>query len=209
MGFGPVAPERDEPPFHAEWEKRALGVTLAVSACGLWGIDESRHVRETLPPAQYLSKSYYDIWISGLEKLVIAHELVTAEELAAAHAQIPPRPVPRKLAADRVAPALAAGSPYDRPARTPALFAIGAPVRARVMNPKGHTRLPRYTRGRRGLVEAVRGVFVFPDASAHGQGEAPQWLYAVRFTARELWGPEADEHSSVTIDAFEPYLEPA
>ena len=207
MGFGAVQPERDEPVFHADWEKRALAVTLAAGACGLWSIDEGRHARESLPPAEYLSKSYYDIWLTALEKLVVAHGLVTSEELAAGRVQTPPRPVPYKLTADRVAPALAAGWPYDRPPRAPALFAAGAPVKARVMNPKGHTRLPRYARGRSGVVEAVRGVFVFPDASAGGV-EEPQWLYTVRFAARELWGPEADANSSVTIDAFEPYLEP-
>lgn len=209
MGFGAVTPERDEPVFHADWEKRALAVTLAAGACGLWSIDEGRHARELLPPAEYLSKSYYDIWLTALEKLVVAHGLVTPEELAEGQAKTPPRPVPRKLTADHVAPALAAGWPYDRPARAPALFAEGARVRGRVMNPKGHTRLPRYARGRLGVVEAVHGVFVFPDASAGGAGEDPQWLYTVRFAAKELWGPEADTNSSVTIEAFEPYLEPA
>jgi hypothetical protein len=66
MGFGPIAPEPNEPVFHARWEKRALAVTLAAGACGVWSIDEARYARETLPPVKYLSKSYYDIWISGL-----------------------------------------------------------------------------------------------------------------------------------------------
>jgi nitrile hydratase beta subunit len=209
MGFGPIAPEPNEPVFHARWEKRALAVTLAAGACGLWSIDEARHARETLPPAEYLSKSYYDIWISGLEKLVVAHRLVTSEELETGRAATPARAVPRKLTADRVASALSAGTPCDRPATAAAGFDVGDKVRAREMNPRGHTRLPRYARGKMGVVEALRGVFVFPDASAHGQGEAPQWLYTVRFTARELWGAEGDPSSSVTIDAFEPYLERA
>jgi len=209
MGFGPIAPEPNEPAFHGEWEKRTLALTLAAGACGLWSIDESRHARETLPPAEYLSKSYYDIWISGLEKLVVAHRLVTTEELATGRAVSPPRAVPRKLTVDRVAAALAAGSPYDRPAATPAAYRVGDKVRAREMNPKSHTRLPRYARGKTGVVEASRGVYVFPDAAAHRQGETPQWLYSVRFTARELWGAEAEPNASVTIDAFEPYLERA
>ena len=78
-----------------------------------------------------------------------------------------------------------------------------------MINPSGHTRLPRYARGKRGCIEAVRGVFVFPDTHAHGQGEQPCWLYTVRFAARELWGEAADAAASVTIDAFEPYLDPA
>jgi nitrile hydratase beta subunit len=209
MGFGPIAPEPNEPVFHWEWEKRALAVTLAAGGCGLWSIDESRHARETLPPARYLSKSYYDIWISGLEKLAVAHGLVTSEELATGRSASPARAVPGKLTIDHVAQALAAGSPYDRPATTAAAFQVGDKVGAREMNPRGHTRLPRYARGKTGVVEVVRGVFVFPDTSAHGQGEAPQWLYTVRFSARELWGAEGDPSASVTIDAFEPYLERA
>jgi nitrile hydratase subunit beta len=209
MGFGPIAPEPNEPLFHAQWEKRALAVTIAAGGCGLWSIDEARHARETLPPAEYLSKSYYDVWISGLEKLAVSHGLITAEELASGHAAAPPRAVPRKLTVDRVASALAAGTPCDRPATTAAAFGVGEKVRAREMNPKGHTRLPRYARGKTGIVEAARGVFVFPDTSAHGQGEAPQWLYTVRFAARELWGADAAPNASVTIDAFEPYLERA
>jgi nitrile hydratase len=209
MGFGPIAPEPNEPLFHAQWEKRALAVTIAAGGCGLWSIDEARHARETLPPAEYLSKSYYDIWISGLEKLAVAHGLVTAEELASGHALSPPRAVPRKLTVDRVASALAAGTPCDRAATAAAAFAVGDKARAREMNPKSHTRLPRYARGKTGVVVAARGAFVFPDTSAHGQGEAPQWLYTVRFAARELWGAGAEPNGSVTIDAFEPYLERA
>ena len=209
MGFGPIAPEPDEPLFHAEWEKRALAVTLAAGACGLWSIDEGRHARETLPPAEYLAKSYYDIWISGLEKLVVAHGLATSQEVATGRAATPPRAVPRKLIADRVAPALAAGTPYDRPAAAPAAFLVGDEVRAREMNPKGHTRLPRYARGKRGIVVAVRGAFVFPDVNADRKIETSAWLYGVRFLARELWGADAEAADSVTLDAFEPYLERA
>ncbi len=208
MGFGPVAPEANEPVFHADWEKRALAVTIGAGACGLWSLDETRYVRESLPPTQYLAKSYYDIWISALEKLVVAHGTASTAELRAGHASDPPRQGLPKLTADKVAAAIARGTAYDRPAAAAAVFAIGQRVRSRVMNPTGHTRLPRYARGRTGIVEAARGVFVFPDANAHGRGENPQWLYTVRFTARELWGAEADARSSVTIDAFEPYLEP-
>ncbi len=208
MGFGPIAPEPNEPVFHAEWEKRALAVTLAAGGCRLWSIDEGRYARESLPPAQYLSKSYYDIWISALERLVVAHAMASADELAAGHALTPARAVPAKLTADRVAATLAHGAPCDRPIAVAAAFAVGAPVRTRVMNPTGHTRLPRYARGKLGVVETVRGAFVFPDSNAHGKGEDPQWLYTVRFTARELWGAEADARISVRIDAFEPYLDP-
>ncbi|HXT06356.1 MAG TPA: nitrile hydratase subunit beta [Roseiarcus sp.] len=209
MGFGALAPERDEPVFHTDWERRACAVTVAAGACGLWSLDESRSVRENQPPGQYLAKTYYDVWITALEKLVVAHGMVSAEELASGRPLAMPQPPPRQVTPARIAEGIAKGTRYDRPPAAAAAFAVGAPVRARIINPAGHTRLPRYARGRQGEVTAVRGAFVFPDANAHARGENPQWLYTVRFSARELWGPEGDAHSTVTIDAFEPYLEPA
>jgi nitrile hydratase len=208
MGFGPIAAETDEPVFHAEWERRALAVTLASNGCGMWNIDINRRERESLPPAAYLAKSYYDIWISGLEKLVRLTGMASDAELRLGHAIDPPRVVPGKLRAADVADAMARGTPSERAAPTPSAFAVGATVRAKVMNPTTHTRLPRYARGKTGVIEAVRGCFVYPDSSAHGRGEDPRWLYTVRFAARELWGDEADPAVSVSIDAFEPYLDP-
>ena len=209
MGFGPIAPEADEPLFHHEWEKRALALTLAAGACGLWNLDVSRHARETLPPAEYLAKSYYDIWLSGLEKLVVRTGMASADELRAGKVLTPPRAVIGKLLAAEVAGVLAKGTPYDRPPPAPARFRVGARVRTRVMNPTTHTRLPRYARGKTGSVEAVRGAFVFPDANAHEVGEDPRWLYTVSFSGEELWGAGADPHLKVSIDAFEPYLDAA
>ena len=120
------------------------------------------------------------------------------------------RPTPnRVLYADDVPAALARGGPYDRPIDTAPRFAAGDRVRARNINPTGHTRLPRYARGKVGVIESVHGGFVFPDTNAHGKGEDPQRLYTVVFTARELWGDYADPTLTVSIDAFEPYLEPA
>ncbi|MDJ1158338.1 nitrile hydratase subunit beta [Chelatococcus sp. SYSU_G07232] len=209
MGFGPIVPEPEEERFHAEWEKRALAVTLAMGATGMWSIDTSRHARETLHPADYLASSYYEIWIKGLEKLLVAHDLVSPEELRQGRALSPGKPVKRVLAAADVPAVLARGTQYDRPAEAPARFAVGERVRAKVMHPVGHTRLPRYVRGRTGVVERIHGVFVFPDTMAHGKGEHPQWLYVVRFGGRELWGEEADPVLSVSVDAWESYLEPA
>lgn len=77
------------------------------------------------------------------------------------------------------------------------------------MNPHGHTRLPRYARGKVGVVEARHGCHVFPDTNAHGLGEEPQWLYTVRFDGTELWGDDAEAGVTVSIDAWEPYLESA
>jgi nitrile hydratase len=208
MGFGPVVPEPEAVRFHAEWEKRALALTLAASATGIWTIDAMRYSRESLPPAEYYGSSYYQIWLKALTNRLIAEGLVTPEEVAAGAVQEPARPVPRVLSAEQVGPALAAGTRYERQPSAPALFAVGDAVRMRVVNPPTHTRLPRYVRGKIGTVERVHGVFVLPDTNAHGLGESPQWLFTVRFRGDELWGAEADPTLSVSVDAWESYLEP-
>jgi nitrile hydratase beta subunit len=209
MGFGPVAPEKGEPYFHAEWEKRALGVTLSAGAMGHWTVDESRHARESLHPADYYSSSYYEIWIKALETLLKRHGFVTDEELAAGMALSAGRTPKRVLKAENVAAVLAKGGPCDRPVDAPARFKAGDRVRTKNFHPTGHTRLPRYARGKLGVVEAVRDGFVFPDTNAHGKGENPQWVYTVVFDGREIWGEGADPTLTVSIDAWESYLEPA
>ena len=209
MGFGPVAPERDEPFFHAEWEKRALGVTLCAGAMGAWTLDESRHARESLAPADYYASSYYEIWIKALETLLVRHGFVDRDELRDGVMHGPGATRMRVLKAAVVPAVLARGGPCDRPVATPPKFAAGDRVRARNMHPVGHTRLPRYVRGREGVVEAVRDGFVLPDSSAHGKGENPEWVYTVVFQGRDLWGEGSDPTLSVSIDAWENYLEPA
>ncbi|MGP2493139.1 nitrile hydratase subunit beta [Mesorhizobium sp. PUT5] len=209
MGFGAVAPERDEPVFHAEWEKRALGVTLATGAFGAWNIDESRHARESLHPADYYSSSYYEIWIKALEMLLKRHGFVSDADLAAGGAVDPAATPKRVLKAADVAAVLARGGPCDRPVAAPARFEIGQRVRTKNFHPVGHTRLPRYARGKKGVIDAVREGFVFPDTNAHGSGENPQWVYTVLFDGREIWGEGADPTLTVSIDAWESYLEPA
>ncbi len=209
MGFGPVAPETNEPVFHAEWEKRALGVTLTAGAMGHWNIDESRHTRESLHPADYYASSYYEIWIKALERLLQKHGFVTAGELAEAKVLADAAKPKRVLKATDVPAALAKGGPCDRPVNAPARFKAGERVRTKNFSPTGHTRLPRYARGKLGLIDAVREGYVFPDSNAHGQGENPQWVYTVVFEGGEIWGEGADPTLSVSIDAWESYLEPA
>jgi nitrile hydratase len=209
MGHGSVAPEANEPLFHAEWEKRALAITLAMGACGAWTIDTSRHARESLPPATYLAASYYEIWIRALENLLTAHGLVDKPELAAGHALSPARPVKRVLKADNVAAMLAAGSPYDRPCASAPLFKPGDRIVARNDHVTTHTRLPRYIRGREGEIIANHGSFVLPDSNAHGGGDSPIWCYGVLFRAEDLWGTGAEPGSEIMVDCFEPYLIPA
>lgn len=210
MGFGAVAPEADEPVFHAPWERRALALVLAAGGMGHWTIDESRHARESLHPADYYASSYYAIWIKGLERLLARHGFVTPEELAAGRSLTSGTSPRRTLGAADVAAALARGGPTERdPGASRPAFAPGETVRTVNIHPRHHTRLPRYARGRLGRIEAVQGFHVFPDTNAHGQGEAPQWLYSVAFEAGELWGPDGDPRSTVSIDAWESYLERA
>lgn len=209
MGFGPVAPEKDEPYFHADWEKRALGLTLSSGAFGAWTIDESRHARESLPPATYLAASYYEIWTRALEVLLQRHGFATRAEIDTGHKQFPPAAPRRVLTADRVAATLARGGPCDRSVDTTPRFKPGDAVHTRNINPKTHTRLPRYARARTGVIEAVQGAYVFPDDNAHGKGENPQWVYTVVFAGPEIWGEDADPTLTVSIDAWESYLEPA
>jgi nitrile hydratase beta subunit len=206
-GFGPVPPERDEPVFHGDWEGRVLALNRAMGYAKLWSIDESRAAIEVLPADVYLTRSYYEKWLLRLEQLLIERDLIGADELASGHALRPGKPLPRKLEAANVAAALTRGS-YGRAAPAPARFRVGDRVRTRNINPATHTRLPRYARGHVGTIECVRGCHVFPDSVATGRGEDPQWLYTLRFEGRELWGDSSDPNLKVSIEAFEPYLEP-
>ena len=194
--------------FHHEWEGRIFGLNVATGATGAFNVDTGRHARESLPPAEYLSSSYYEIWTRGLEKLVVQTGLVTEDELAAGRSLAPGKPGITALAPERLLAGVTAVMSNERPPTAPARFAVGDPVITRNMNPLGHTRLPRYARAKRGVIELVHGVQVFADAMASGGGEAPQWLYTVRFTGVELWGDDADPTLVTSIDAWESYLEP-
>ena len=208
-GFGPVEPEPEEPVFHAEWERRAFALTLAMGMPGGWNIDMSRFARENRDPAEYLSMSYYQIWFAALETMLRERELVSQDEIDAARSLRPPKPVKRVLSPDDVLKVLHRGGPTERETNSAPLFKEGARVRAKNINPLTHTRLPRYVRGHVGTIERVIGFHVFPDSNSQGLGEKPQWLYTVRFDGSELWGPEGDPTAMVSVDAWEPYLEPA
>jgi nitrile hydratase len=208
-GHGPVLAEPNEPVFHAEWEKRAFALTLAMGRPGGWNIDMSRFARENRPPQEYLSMSYYQLWFYALETMLKERDLVSDDEITGGHAVGPIKPVRRTLSVGDVAQVLYRGGPTERDTDTTATFKPGDRVRAKNINPATHTRLPRYVRGRVGTIERIIGCHVFPDSNASGAGENPQWLYTVRFDGPELWGEGADPSVKVSIDAWEPYLEPA
>lgn len=202
---GAIVPEPEDEYFHAAWEPRVLAMVLAMGATGAWNLDMSRSARETLP--HYARLSYYEIWFEALLKLLAEQDLVADDEVAAGRSLYQPRRLPKVLAAADVAAVLARGTPTERPATRPARFAVGDAVRAYAGEVPHHTRLPRYVRGRRGIIDRVHGVHVFADANASGRGEQPHWLYNVVFDGAELWpGESPARRTRVSVDAWEPYL---
>lgn len=208
-GFGPIEREHDEPVFHYRWEARTFALRQACGALGKWNIDMSRHANERIPPAEYLAATYFERWLAGLELLLLESGLVTPSELASGKSAAPAPPGLVPFPPEMVEPAVRAGRNYRVDAPVAAGFAVGARVVARNINPAGATRLPRYARGKRGVVERDHGVFIFPDANAAGAGPKPQHLYSVQFPARELWGPDAAFDGRVHLDLWEDYLEHA
>jgi len=207
-GFGKVAPDADERPFHATWEARVLAMQRAIRFARAWNIDMSRDAIERQPPQRYLAASYYERWLMGMETSAVEKGLIDPDEIAAGHALRPGKSVAKVMTKDDLGRPFTRGS-FSRPPGHEARFKPGDRVRTRNINPATHTRLPRYARGREGLVEAVRGCHVFPDSVVTGHGEDPQWLYTVVFNGRQLWGANADPTLTVSIEAFKPYLEPA
>jgi nitrile hydratase subunit beta len=198
---GPIVQEPEGELFHASWEPRVMAMVVAMGPTGMSNIDLNRSVRETLP--NYSDLSYYEIWFTALEKLA-QQKGVTGTS--------PPAPK-QVLHADDVLPRIMQGFPASRPITRTSRFAIGDRVRTAAIPPQHHTRLPAYARGKSGVIERLHGMHVFPDSHAQELGESPQWLYTVAFDGSELWGAIEPARRSivsiVSIDAFEPYLEPA
>jgi nitrile hydratase len=151
--------------------------------------------------------SYYERWLASCIRRLVQHGLVTEQEIETgkpapgSHKETPPltAAVVQTIAFHRPS--------YRRESKAVASFEVGDHIRARNANPVGHTRLPRYARGKAGIIARQYGVFVFPDTNAHFLGEQPQYLYSVCFTARELWGESASPKDSVYLDLWESYLE--
>jgi nitrile hydratase len=207
-GMGPVHYEKNEPVFHAPWEGRVYALNRSLGAWQKWNVDAWRHDIELLPPADYLRMSYYEKWLAAMEHRIVKYGLVTPEELESG------KPAPGSAKATPAFTVAMAGStdrgiPSGREPSVAPLFQVGQRVRARNINPVGHTRLPRYARGKTGQIVRDHGVYAFPDTNAQFQGEKRQHVYSVRFAARELWGEAASPRDSVHIDMWDDYLEHA
>lgn len=200
-GFGPIRPEPDEPVFHAEWERRMFALSGAAAFAVGFGDDHLRREIERVPALEYLQSSYYELWYRSVARLLEERGLLGPGRLQG---------VGPALAATDVERTVAGGFSTRMPAvHGKPRFGIGDRVRARNLHPTGHTRLPRYARGKLGAIHADHGVFSFADSNARGDGPAPQHLYTVMFAARELWGPEAPAADKLYLDLWEAYLEPA
>jgi nitrile hydratase len=207
-GMGRIHHEANEPVFHEAWEGRVYALTRVVRGRD-YNLDRSRHLIELLPPADYLRMSYYERWFTRMVNQLLENGVVTQAELDSG------QPAP---GSEKATPAVTAAAvpglvtrrnSARRDVGVKPRFNVGQRVRARNIHPTGHTRLPRYARGRQGVVAIDHGVFLFPDTNAHLQGEKPQHVYSVRFAARELWGPQASPRDFVHIDMWDDYLERA
>jgi nitrile hydratase beta subunit len=209
-GMGPIEHEKNEPTFHEPWEGRVYAMTRVVRAGGgRQNLDNSRHQIELLPPVDYLRMTYYERWFARLVKQLVTNGIVTREELESGHPAAGSTKETPRVAGQMVPEMVARRNSARRNVAVAARFAVGQRVRARNINPTGHTRLPRYARGKAGVIVRDHGVFVFPDTNAEFTGEKPQHVYSVRFAARELWGDQASPRDFVHLDMWDDYLDHA
>jgi nitrile hydratase subunit beta len=208
-GMGPVQEQKNEPVFHEQWEGRLFALRRAMGAWRKWNIDVTRHEVELVPPADYLRMSYYERQFVAFLVLLAKRGFITPKELDAGKPALGSTVAVPALTVEKAAALIAKGAPTSRDVPVAPRFETGQRVRARNINPVGHTRLPRYARGKLGTIDRDHGVFVFPDTNAHYLGEKPQHVYSVRFAARELWGQQAAQQDSVYLDLWDDYLDPA
>jgi nitrile hydratase len=205
--MGPLVYEDNEPVFHAPWEARVYVIRRAMGAWRKWTIDSARHAVEVIPPLDYMRMSYYERWLVSTIDLMVKTGLITRAEVESG------KPQPGSVKATPPLEAADSSAALVRPtvarpdAGVKAKFKAGERVRARNMHPLGHTRIPRYVRGKLGTIHQDHGIYVFPDAIVEGTGEKPQHVYSVRFEARELWGPQASPRHAVYLDLWDDYLE--
>jgi nitrile hydratase beta subunit len=208
-GFGKVEAESNEPTFHEKWEGRVMAMVRAVGANGGLNIDMQRFSRESLPPVVYLESSYYQKWFLALEQSMLKRGMIGPDEVQAGHSLHASPPLLRGTFEKKDVERIMTRGSFAREPRGKPAFAVGDRVRTKNIHPATHTRLPRYARDKTGVIERINGCHVFPDTNAHGKGDNPQWLYTVVFDGAELWGRDSESGLKVSIEAFEPYLDPA
>ena len=207
--FGPVIAEVNEPVFHEDWERKIYSLTLAILPAGYCKIDEMRRTTENIQPAAYLQAKYYQKWLLALESILLEKDILTQEEIETgqsirAEGGVVHPAVPKEMMQFAMTNPVPASLDLDIEAR----FQVGDEIIAKIIHPQHHTRLPRYIRGKRGIIEQDHGVFLLPDTNAHGGPDKPQHVYTVRFAARELWGDEANALDTVCIDLHDDYMDP-
>ena len=204
-GFGPVLPDENEPVFHYDWERKIFPLFASLFVGGYFNVDEFRHAIERMEPAEYLQSSYYEHWLHAFETLLLEKGVISADELQGKVKPSSPAHPPAVLTPDIVEAVVLGGASSRAKESVGGRFRVGDRVRTKHFNPATHTRLPRYARGKVGTIEIAHGAFATPDTMAHGLGEQPQQVYAVRFSATELWGVARPD--SVCIDLWDNYLE--
>lgn len=207
--MGPVHYERNEPVFHEAWEARVYALTRAMRAWRKWNLDADRYALEVMPPVDYLRRTYYERWAARLAEQVVKYGFVTPEELQSGRAAPTSAKATPAMTMGTASTWLSRGLPSSIDPAVAPQFQPRQRVRARNIHPTGHTRLPRYARGKVGVIARDHGVYTFPDTNAHFQGEKRQHVYSVRFTARELWGEAASPRDAVYLDLWDDYLERA
>lgn len=208
QGFGPIAVDEKEEPFHAPWEGRMVGIARGMRQPPGWNIDWWRHSRELIDPLDYLGRPYYDQWMQTYAALLVDSGVASVEEIAMGKSSTPPFDFGRPPLPESVATLRTSHVRFDRDGARPPVFVIGAKVRAAPLGKPGHTRLPAYARGRQGAIAGHRGAHIFPDANSKGE-ERAEPLYSVAFAACELWPEAGDSRDTVYLDLWESYLERA
>ena len=214
-GFGPIDIEADEPVFHEEWEGRVYGMVTGIrEEHDVYGPYGSRHYIENIPPARYLASSYYERWMLALQAALVNKGLLTAEEIDDRTRQFaadPTSETPKRLdpeLADRVRRRIYAPQSLEQQASTAPLFSVGDEIVVRNIHPVGHTRLPRYVRGKRGKIAGIYGAQGLQDEPTIADG-SPQHVYSVVFEASELWGRNAESNQRLYIDMWECWMDRA
>jgi len=196
QGLGHVAHSPAEPVFHEPWQAAARALLMAVARAADVSGGEFRHAIERMDPGHYLTSDYYEHWLTAAATLAIEHGLVARAELEARAGGRYPLSGPVR-APQVVDP----GPGVDEPR-----FGVGDRVRVREWHSPGHTRCPRYVRGKAGTVARVDGIHSVPDVEAHGTARRHEPTYSVRFDAAELWR-DGQRGVSVHVDLWDSYLE--